>query len=164
MQQIIVPSNICSAFGTHSVIGSKVINHAEFNRILLAAVAAHDFSADRIPGQGFILIPEAIPFVSSGVGRPTENPDDYALHLYRGRVSAFLRRERAAREPFLGVLQTEFPAPPRKDPLCRRNGTQTGARPTVANSRGTVPASVHSVSWFRVSLRNQMDRTRSHQI
>jgi len=95
MQQI-VPSNICSAFGTHSVIGSKVINHAEFNRILLAAVAAHDFSADRIPGQGFILIPEAIPFVSSGVGRPTENPDDYALHLYRGRVSAFLRRERAA--------------------------------------------------------------------
>jgi hypothetical protein len=92
----ITTSNICSAFGTHSVIGSKVTNHTEFSRVLLAAVAQHDFTQDRIPGQGFILIPEAIPFVSSGVGRPTENPDDYTLHLYRGRVSAFLLRERAA--------------------------------------------------------------------
>jgi len=95
MQQI-VPSNICSAFGTHSVIGSKVINHAEFNRMLLAAVAAHDFSADRIPGQAFILIPEAIPFVSAGAGRPTTDPSNYVLREYRGKVSAFLKREFAA--------------------------------------------------------------------
>jgi len=92
----IVPSNICSAFEPSGVIGSKVINHAEFSRVLQAAVAAHDFSADRIQGQGFILIPEAIPFVSAGAGRPTTDPSNYVLREYRGKVSAFLKREFAA--------------------------------------------------------------------
>jgi hypothetical protein len=92
----IVPSNICSAFEPSGVIGSKVINHAEFSRVLQAAVAAHDFAADRIPGQAFILIPEAIPFVSAGAGRPTTDPSNYVLREYRGKVSAFLKREFAA--------------------------------------------------------------------
>jgi hypothetical protein len=92
----IVPSNICSAFAPSGVIGSKVSNQAEFLRVLHAAVATHDFSADRIPGQGFIQIPEAIPFVSAGVGKPRLNPEDYVLREYRGRVSAFLKREFAA--------------------------------------------------------------------
>ena len=92
----IISSNICSAFEPSGVIGSKVINHAEFSRVLQAAVAAHDFAADRIPGQAFILIPEAIPFVSAGAGRPTTDPSNYVLREYRGKVSAFLKREFAA--------------------------------------------------------------------
>jgi len=96
MTNNITPSNICSAFEPSGVIGSKVINHAEFSRVLQAAVAAHDFSADRIPGQAFILIPDAIPFVSAGAGRPTTDPTNYVLREYRGKVSAFLKREFAA--------------------------------------------------------------------
>jgi hypothetical protein len=92
---LIIPSDICSAFD-NDVIGSKVVSKAEFSLILCKAVEAHDFTQDRVPGQGFIQIPEAIPFVSSGVGHPTENPDNYVLRCYRGRVSAFLKREYAA--------------------------------------------------------------------
>jgi len=92
----IIPSNICSAFEPSGVIGSKVINHAEFSRVLQSAVAAHDFSTDRVPGQAFLVIPEAMPFVSCGVGKPSANPDHYVLREYRGRVSAFLKREFAA--------------------------------------------------------------------
>jgi hypothetical protein len=91
----IVPSNICSAFNHTGVTGSKVINHEEFLRILHDAVKNHDFSQDRIPGQGFILIPDAVPFVSSGVGKPTLSVNDYILREYRGKVSAFLKRDHA---------------------------------------------------------------------
>lgn len=91
----IVYSNICSAFNQSGVIGSKVINHAEFLRVLHVAVKNHDFNQDRIPGQGFIQIPDAVPFVSSGVGKPTLDVGDYVLREYRGRVSAFLKREHA---------------------------------------------------------------------
>jgi hypothetical protein len=92
----IIPSNICSALNSTDVIGTKVTNLKEFMRVLQDAVRAHDFSTDRIPGQGFIQIPDAVPFVSSGVGRRSVNPEDYVLREYRGRVGAFLRREFAA--------------------------------------------------------------------
>lgn len=93
---MIIPSNICSAFEPTGVIGSKVIDHAGFSRVLQTAVDAHDFTQGRVPGQGFIPLPAALPFVSAGVGHPTENPGDYVMRLYRGRVTIFLRREHAA--------------------------------------------------------------------
>lgn len=92
----IIPSNICSALDDTGVIGSKVTNLVEFMEVLMTAVAAHDFKKDRIPGQGYIVIPDAVPFVSSGVGRRTLDPADYVLRLYRERVGAFLKREFAA--------------------------------------------------------------------
>jgi len=88
-------SDICTAHKPTGVIGSKITNTIGFFNVLQRAIEAHDFSMDRIPGQAFIVLPEAIPFVSSGVGKPTQNPADYVLREYRGRVSAYLRREHA---------------------------------------------------------------------
>lgn len=92
----LIPSNICSAFEPTGVIGSKVINHAEFHRVLQQVVAAHDFTKERVPGQAYLPIPDATPFVSSGVGKRILDPSAYVLREYRGQVSAFLRREHAA--------------------------------------------------------------------
>lgn len=92
----IIPSDICSAYTSYPAVGSQITNWIEFRRVLEEAVAGHDFTKDRVPGQGFIALPEAIPFVSSGVGRPSQDPSHYTLRLYRGKVSAFLLREYAA--------------------------------------------------------------------
>lgn len=92
----IVPANICTALQSEGVIGSKVIDAYQFLIELSEAVAAHDFSVDRVPGQGFIHVPNAIPFVSAGVGQPIADESAYTLRLYRGRVQAFLKRRYAA--------------------------------------------------------------------
>jgi hypothetical protein len=91
----IISSSICTAHEPR-VIGSKVIDPRGFMAALEAAVAAHNFAADRFPGQALISVPAAIPFVSSGVGRPKPDPSAYTLKLYRGTVSAYLKREHAA--------------------------------------------------------------------
>jgi len=91
----ITPSDICSALNENT-IGSKVIDQPEFAVVMARAVAAYDFSQARIPGQGFIMIPEAVPFVSAGVGPRSKNPNDYVLREHRGIVSAYLKREFAA--------------------------------------------------------------------
>jgi len=93
---LIVPSSICTAFDNHKVIGSKVTHRVDFFRILMTAVEAHDFSLDRVPGQAFLPLPDALPFVSSGVGKHVDDPEAYTLCSYRGRVSAFLRRRFAS--------------------------------------------------------------------
>ena len=92
----ITPSDICTALHQTHVIGTKVIDHGRFMHALEAAVAAHNFAVDRVPGQGFISVPEAIPYVSAGVGHPKADPSAYSLKLYRGAVSAYLKREHAA--------------------------------------------------------------------
>lgn len=97
-------SNICTAFQAAGVIGSKVLDGVEFFRILEHAVAAHDFSQDRIPGQGFIQLPTTGSLVSAGVGRRREDPQDYVLREYRGRVAAFLKREFAAETQSCAVV------------------------------------------------------------
>lgn len=93
---LIVPADICTALNSEGVIGSKVLNHQQFFPELRAAISTHDFAADRIPGQGFIAVPGAIPWVSCGVGKPVEDVSAYTLRLYRGRVTSFLKREHAA--------------------------------------------------------------------
>lgn len=92
-------SDICSAFAP-STIGTKVNNDSEFLRVAEKAILGHDFSKDRVPGQGFILVPEAVPFISAGVGRKTSDPSQYVCREHRGVVSAYLRREFA--EPASG--------------------------------------------------------------
>lgn len=93
---VVCVSNVCSAFGFTRVVGSKVTGPDSFSRVLISAIEAHDFSKDRIPGQGFLQIPDAVPFVSAGVGVPTSNPDHYVLREHRGKVGAYLKREYAA--------------------------------------------------------------------
>jgi hypothetical protein len=91
----IAVSDICSALKSEA-IGSRVIDDAGFTKAALAAIEAHDFSKDRVPGQGFIQCPEAIPFVSAGVGPRSKDPKDYVLREHRGIVSAYLKRHLAA--------------------------------------------------------------------
>ncbi|MFZ5365006.1 MAG: hypothetical protein ACOZBH_02295 [Patescibacteria group bacterium] len=88
-------ADIVSAFD-ETAVGTKVTDREGFLNAALAAITGHDFAAERVPGQGFIHCPGAIPFVSAGVGLRTQDPADYVPRLYRGVVELFLRRSRAA--------------------------------------------------------------------
>ncbi len=78
------------------VVGSKVLRHDDFLDFVTAAIASHDPSKDRAPGQHFIALPpEANETVSGGVGISSPNPEDYVLAEHRGHVSAFLKRSKA---------------------------------------------------------------------
>jgi hypothetical protein len=88
-------SNICSA-GASEAIGSRITNDDGFIPAAIKAIEAYDFAAARVPGQGFLQCPEAVPFVSAGVGPRSKDPKDYVLREHRGIVSAYLKREFAA--------------------------------------------------------------------
>ena len=94
-------SNIVTAFQTSEVIGSKVTNEEGFMRALLKVVEAHDFAGERIPGQGFVHLGDAVnDFVSAGVGKRQEDPDCYHVQTHRDRCSIYLKRGYA--EPVTG--------------------------------------------------------------
>jgi hypothetical protein len=97
---IISVSNTCSAFEPQT-IGSQVVNIMGFWEALKKVIAAHDFTSDRIPGQAYLMVPEAIPFVSSGQGKHRPDPSAYVNRLHRGQVHAYLRRKYA--EPVVEV-------------------------------------------------------------
>ena len=59
---VLANADIVTAFDDFT-IGSKVTNEEKFLEVVKAAIEAHDFSKDRVPGQGFLVCPEAIPFV-----------------------------------------------------------------------------------------------------
>lgn len=88
-------SNIVTAFSPQT-LGTKVTDHGKFWEIAEQAIAAFDFENQKVPGQGFIPCNDLVPYLSAGVGRRTDNPDDYVVRLHRGRVDAYLRREKAA--------------------------------------------------------------------
>lgn len=97
MSAIIITANILSAMEVVTV-GTKVLDHNGFLTAISTAVEGHDFSAERVPGQGYIPMPEsAHVFVSGGVGPRSANPADYVLRTHRGRVNAYLRRHLAAK-------------------------------------------------------------------
>lgn len=99
----LVASSVCKAFDL-STVGTRANNGCEWTLLDLVgeAVAKHDASKDRAPGQHFVMLPEsALSLVTSGVGRRTEDPEDYVVRPWRGRCETFLRREKA--EPATGV-------------------------------------------------------------
>jgi hypothetical protein len=91
----VVASNIVTAFDEMTV-GTKVIDKVAFNLLARSSVARHDFSLDRVPGQGLVQCNEAIAFVSGGVGPRSDNQFDYLIRRYRGEHMLFLRRHNAA--------------------------------------------------------------------
>lgn len=94
----------CTAFDVQT-IGTKVVAYEEFYAMLDAALAQHDTSRDKVPGQHYIVLPpEAATRVSAGVGRRTHNPSAYVLRAHRGRVSAYLKREFAAQADSVAVV------------------------------------------------------------
>jgi len=94
-------SDICSALRPPT-IGTRVLRDAEhsFMEVVCQAIEAHDFTKDRVRGQGFIQCSAALPFISAGAGRKSSDPDKYVCREHRGVVSAYLKREFA--EPATG--------------------------------------------------------------
>lgn len=88
----VMTSNICTAMGLKT-LGSKVADHAGFTRVLFEAITKYDWTSCKVPGQAFIQLPDAIPFVSAGIGKQDLNPENYVLRCHRGKVSAYLKRE-----------------------------------------------------------------------
>ena len=103
----LVTANIVTAFSDVTV-GTKVTDAANFLAAATAAVESFDFEAQTVPGQGFIMCPEAVPFVSAGVGVRRPHPSFYVCREHRGAVSAFLRREFAA--PVTGCALVAYTA------------------------------------------------------
>jgi len=97
-------SNIVTAFDSKA-IGSKVTSPKSFLAALEQALAEHDQSKARVPGQFFVTLPKiAHQFVSSGVGERTLNPDDYVVRVHRGQANLYLKRTKAAPVESLAVV------------------------------------------------------------
>lgn len=106
-------SNIVTAFGRDvqgmpvPAIGTKVTDPQAFLDLVMRKIESHDVSKDREPGQHFIIAPELRPTLVGGVGKRTLDPSDYVLRPYRGKVRAFLKRERAeelTNQSFIAVI------------------------------------------------------------
>ena len=89
-------------------IGSRIVDVDGFTSALAAAVESFDFTTAnpsvRTEGQGFLMLPGGLPFVSSGIGAKRDDPSAYVLRSHRGEVSAFLRREHATPAESLAVV------------------------------------------------------------
>jgi len=89
-------ANILTAFHPQTV-GTKVLDPHGLTSLILDAITTYDFDAQRIPGQGFLMLPDvAKEMVSAGVGPRSNNPDHYVTRFWRDRVGCYLRREYAA--------------------------------------------------------------------
>lgn len=87
------------------VVGSRVLNHHDFLMHVTHAIKAHDFSRDRITGQGFLSLPKTVfEHVSAGDGEHTNNLDDYVIAKHRGRCDAYLKREHAGTTTFCAAV------------------------------------------------------------
>ena len=87
----------CYAKTLEAVIGTKILDISALLPVVIESLKSHDPSGDRAPGQHFIMLPpEALPFLSGGMGPRSEYPDDFVARLHRGRVSLFLHRNKAA--------------------------------------------------------------------
>lgn len=107
MKQIpsFIPADICISKFSAAAIGTRVVSPEAFYQFLIEAVEKHDESQDRTPGQHYVVLPaEALETVSSGVGPRTQDPDDFVKRCYRGVVSLFLKREKAAKAESLAVV------------------------------------------------------------
>lgn len=128
----IIASDICSALDTNT-IGSKVTKTREFYEAMERAVQSYDFTAARVPGQGFIVCPELVPFVSAGVGPRSKRPEDYVLREHRGIVTAFLKREFAAKATGCALVvytRDAYLADPDVDHAGREAGRIASLNPT----------------------------------
>jgi hypothetical protein len=97
-------ANILQAFDPECV-GSKVTNREFFLASVKQAVEAFDFDAQRTPGQGYLpLSPNAVNYVSAGVGRHVSEPESYVLRSWRGSVHAYLKRNLAAKVDSVAVV------------------------------------------------------------
>jgi hypothetical protein len=93
-------SNILTAHKDKTV-GSKIIDN-RFWAVLEQAIKGHAFPEN---GQAYIPLPEAIPYVSSGVARRADVPlEGYHIVSYREGPSLYVDRKYAAPVDHLAVV------------------------------------------------------------
>jgi len=102
-------ADIITAFDEHT-IGTKVpstseqhgpVNREMFMMLILDAIRECDFSAQRVPGQAFLMLPaEARLCISAGVATRSNNdaPDDFVIRKYREGCKLYLKRSVAERQ------------------------------------------------------------------
>ena len=101
---IFAVSKVCGALD-RTTIGTKVVAITSFTTALDDALKAHDRSKDPVPGQHFVMLPNAVHTVSGGIGtRDGRTADDYVVRMHRGRCDAFLKRQFAAKPTGLAVI------------------------------------------------------------
>jgi hypothetical protein len=94
--------------GSRILISLRMFVPQFISQIVEPLVARHDPSRDKAPGQHYIPVrpadllelgirSEIDEIFSSGVGRRTQDPSDYVVRQWRGRVGLFLKRHAAAR-------------------------------------------------------------------
>jgi hypothetical protein len=97
-------ADIVTAFDEQA-IGSKVLEVGPFWVMMHEAVKNHDLSNDRVEGQHFVQLPEAAnALVSCGVGRRTDDPEDYVIRVYREGPAMFLKRHCAVETESVAVV------------------------------------------------------------
>lgn len=95
-------SNICTAF-QEKAIGSKVVDTLGFLEALTTALKNYG-SKDCVPGQHFVIMPEAKHLVSAGDGLKTDNAEDFVVRHHREGPKMFLKRECAGEVQFLATV------------------------------------------------------------
>lgn len=94
-----------TAFNDTNVVGSKVTNKDAFLAALTERVKAFDWSTCRTKGQAFIVMPEALPFVSCGDAPVKGLTDaDLVARIYRDVPTVFANRSKAAPATFLATI------------------------------------------------------------
>lgn len=89
-------SDIVTAFD-EMTIGSKVIWPEVFRANVKRAILDFDWNSCPYPGQAFIEMPVNVPNgVLPGQAPQSDDPEDYVIRKYRGRVSLFLKRPKAS--------------------------------------------------------------------
>jgi len=91
-------ANILTAFQPQTV-GTRVLDPDGLTALIYDTIASstYDFDAQRISGQGFLMLPDAAKtMVSAGVGPRSDRAEDYVTRFWRDRVGCYLRREYAA--------------------------------------------------------------------
>lgn len=102
----VAKSHVLTAFD-YRAVGSRVLcKETDFMNALKWGIEQHDSSNDQKSGHHFIMLPSMVKRVSCGVGRRTENPEDYIPRLWRGKVELFLKREHAL--PTTGVAAVVY--------------------------------------------------------
>ncbi len=92
--QVLEVSSICSAFAEQA-IGSRVTAPNSFLYAVTGKAEETKFSE---AGSAIIQLQDLVcEYVSSGVGKRSDNPNDYVLREHRGEVGAYLKRHLAAR-------------------------------------------------------------------
>lgn len=111
MYRLAFCSQIRSLHYYDGVIGAKVLNPSDFKAIVAARVPGflENTKPDEDGEWSIDLKADVLPLLSSGMGRRSNDLEDYVVRKFRGRVGLYLKREfaMAPRRCEVGVVTKE---------------------------------------------------------